>query len=187
MEKLQNHSGKDALRVFRPADSDETTICWEMAMDNVDTPTALILSRQNVTNLPEGNNYELVRKGAYIVKGSDENYDIILVASGSEVSTCIAGAELLRAEGVKVRIVSAPSEGLFRCQSVEYQESILPKNAKIFGLTAGLPVTLQGLVGANGTVYGLNSFGFSAPYKVLDEKLGFTAQNVYEQVKLFLA
>ena len=187
MEKLQNHSGKDALRVFRPADSDETTICWEMAMANIDTPTALILSRQNVTNLPEGNNYELVRKGAYIVKGSDENYDVILVASGSEVSTCIAGAELLRAEGVKVRIVSVPSEGLFRRQSEEYQESVLPKNARIFGLTAGLPVTLQGLVGANGTVYGLNSSGFSAPYKVLDEKLGFTAQNVYEQVKLFLA
>ncbi|VTY05528.1 Transketolase [uncultured Prevotella sp.] len=187
MEKLQNHSGKDALRVFRPADSEETTICWEMAMANIDTPTALILSRQNVTNLPEGNNYELVRKGAYIVKGSDENYDVILVASGSEVSTCIAGAELLRVEGVKVRIVSVPSEGLFRRQSEEYQESVLPKNARIFGLTAGLPVTLQGLVGANGTVYGLNSFGFSAPYKVLDEKLGFTAQNVYEQVKLFLA
>ena len=187
MEKLQNHAGKDALRVFRPADSEETTICWEMAMANIDTPTALILSRQNVTNLPEGNNYELVRKGAYIVKGSDENYDVILVASGSEVSTCIAGAELLRVEGVKVRIVSVPSEGLFRRQSEEYQESVLPKNARIFGLTAGLPVTLQGLVGANGTVYGLNSFGFSAPYKVLDEKLGFTAQNVYEQVKLFLS
>ena len=187
MEKLQNHAGKDALRVFRPADSEETTICWEMAMANIDTPTALILSRQNVTNLPEGNNYELVRKGAYIVKDSDENYDVILVASGSEVSTCIAGAELLRTEGVKVRIVSVPSEGLFRRQSEEYQESVLPKNARIFGLTAGLPVTLQGLVGANGTVYGLNSFGFSAPYKVLDEKLGFTAQNVYEQVKLFLA
>ena len=187
MEKLQNHAGKDALRVFRPADSEETTICWEMAMANIDTPTALILSRQNVTNLPEGNNYELVRKGAYIVKDSDENYDVILVASGSEVSTCIAGAELLRVEGVKVRIVSVPSEGLFRRQSEEYQESVLPKNARIFGLTAGLPVTLQGLVGANGTVYGLNSFGFSAPYKVLDEKLGFTAQNVYEQVKLFLA
>ncbi|WP_314788999.1 transketolase [Prevotella nigrescens] len=187
MEKLQNHARKDALRVFRPADSEETTICWEMAMANIDTPTALILSRQNVTNLPEGNNYELVRKGAYIVKGSDENYDVILVASGSEVSTCIAGAELLRVEGVKVRIVSVPSEGLFRRQSEEYQESVLPKNARIFGLTAGLPVTLQGLVGANGTVYGLNSFGFSAPYKVLDEKLGFTAQNVYEQVKLFLS
>ncbi|WP_061868949.1 transketolase family protein [Prevotella intermedia] len=187
MEKLQNHAGKDSVRVFRPADAEETTICWQMAMENTDTPTALILSRQNVTNLPDGNNYELASKGAYIVNGSDENYDVILVASGSEVSTCIAGAELLKADGLKVRIVSAPSEGLFRRQSAEYQESVLPKNAKVFGLTAGLPVTLQGLVGANGTVYGLNSFGFSAPYKVLDEKLGFTAQNVYEQVKLFLA
>lgn len=187
MEKLQNHAGKDSVRVFRPADAEETTFCWQMAMENTDTPTALILSRQNVTNLTEGNNYELASKGAYIVNGSDENYDVILVASGSEVSTCIAGAELLKADGLKVRIVSAPSEGLFRRQSAEYQESVLPKNAKVFGLTAGLPVTLQGLVGANGTVYGLNSFGFSAPYKVLDEKLGFTAQNVYEQVKLFLA
>jgi transketolase len=105
------------------------------------------------------------------------------VASGSEVSTLVAGAALLRADGMKVRIVSCPSEGLFRSQSEEYQQSILPKGAKIFGLTAGLPVTLQGLVGCNGKVFGLESFGFSAPYKVLDEKLGFTAQNVYNQVK----
>ena len=187
MEKLQNHAGKDSVRVFRPADAEETTVCWQMAMENIDTPTAMILSRQNVTNLTAGTKYEEAHKGAYIVAGSDENYDVIMVASGSEVSTCIAGAELLKAEGIKVRIVSAPSEGLFRTQSAEYQESILPKNAKIFGLTAGLPITLQGLVGANGTVFGLNSFGFSAPYKVLDEKLGFTAQNVYEQVKAFLA
>ena len=187
MEKLQNHAGKDSVRVFRPADAEETTVCWQMAMENIDTPTAMILSRQNVTNLTAGTKYEEAHKGTYIVAGSDENYDVIMVASGSEVSTCIAGAELLKAEGIKVRIVSAPSEGLFRTQSAEYQESILPKNAKIFGLTAGLPITLQGLVGANGTVFGLNSFGFSAPYKVLDEKLGFTAQNVYEQVKAFLA
>ena len=187
MEKLQNHAGKDSVRVFRPADAEETTVCWQMAMENIDTPTAMILSRQNVTNLTAGTKYEEAHKGAYIVAGSDENYDVIMVASGSEVSTCIAGAELLKAEGIKVRIVSIPSEGLFRTQSAEYQESILPKNAKIFGLTAGLPITLQGLVGANGTVFGLNSFGFSAPYKVLDEKLGFTAQNVYEQVKAFLA
>ena len=111
---------------------------------------------------------------------------MILVGSGSEVSTLVAGAALLRQEGVKVRIVSCPSEGLFRCQSKEYQESVLPYGAKIFGLTAGLPVTLAGLVGANGKVFGLESFGFSAPYKVLDEKLGFTAQNVYEQVKAML-
>ena len=122
-------------------------------------------------------------KGAYIVGGADETPDVILVASGSEVSTLAAGAKLLRADGMKVRIVSAPSEGLFRNQPKEYQESVLPTGAKIFGLTAGLPVNLQGLVGCNGKVFGLESFGFSAPYKVLDEKLGFTAENVYNQVK----
>ena len=157
-----------------------------MAMDNMQTPTALVLSRQNVNNLPEGNDYNHVRFGAYVVAGSDDDFDVILLASGSEVSTLVAGAELLRKEGVKVRIVSVPSEGLFRNQPKDYQESILPKDAKILGLTAGLPVTLEGLVGANGKVFGLNSFGFSAPYKVLDEKLGFTAENVYNQVKDFL-
>lgn len=187
MEKLKNHSGKDAVRVFRPADVEETTVCWQMAMENMDTPTALIFSRQNIENLPEGTPYQEARKGAYIVAGSDEKFDVILLASGSEVSTLVAGAQLLRKEGVKVRIVSVPSEGLFRRQSCEYQNEILPKNAKIFGLTAGLPVTLEGLVGANGKVFGLESFGYSAPYKVLDEKLGFTAENVYKQVKDFLA
>lgn len=118
--------------------------------------------------------------------GSDENPDVVLVASGSEVSTLVAGAELLRKDGVKVRIVSAPSEGLFRTQSKEYQESVIPANAKKFGLTAGLPVNLQGLVGTDGKIWGLPSFGFSAPYKVLDEKLGFTGENVYKQVKEML-
>lgn len=187
MEKLKNHSGKDAVRVFRPADVEETTVCWQMAMENMETPTALIFSRQNIENLPEGTPYQEARKGAYIVAGSDEKFDVILLASGSEVSTLVAGAQLLRKEGVKVRIVSVPSEGLFRRQSCEYQNEILPKNAKIFGLTAGLPVTLEGLVGANGKVFGLESFGYSAPYKVLDEKLGFTAENVYKQVKDFIA
>lgn len=186
MEKLKNHAGKDSVRVFRPADADETTVCWAMAMENNDTPTALILSRQNIDKLPEGNDYEQARKGAYIVAGSDEQFDVILLADGSEVSTLVAGAELLRKDGVKVRIVSVPSEGLFRSQGKEYQESILPTGAKIFGLTAGLPVTLEGLVGANGKVFGMPSFGFSAPYKVLDEKLGYTAENVYNQVKSML-
>ena len=108
---------------------------------------------------------------------------MILVASGSEVSTLVAGAELLHKDGIKTRIVSVPSEGLFRSQSKDYQESIIPTGAKVFGLTAGLPVNLEGLVGANGKVWGLDSFGFSAPYKVLDEKLGFNAENVYNQVK----
>ena len=183
MEKLKNHSGKNSVLVLRPADVEETTVCWKMAMENVDTPTALILSRQNIDMLPAGNDYDQAEKGAYIVAGSDENPDVILVASGSEVSTLEAGAKLLREDGLKVRVVSCPSEGLFRNQSKEYQESVLPNGAKIFGLTAGLPVNLQGLVGCNGKVFGLESFGFSAPYKVLDEKLGFTAENVYNQVK----
>ncbi len=186
MEKLKNHHGQNSLLVLRPADSEETTACWKLAMENKDTPSALILSRQNIEMLPEGNDYAQAGKGAYIVAGSEENPDVILVASGSEVSTLVAGAALLRADGVKVRIVSCPSEGLFRSQCPDYQEQVLPAGAKIFGLTAGLPVNLQGLVGANGKVFGLESFGFSAPYKVLDEKLGFTAQNVYNQVKEML-
>lgn len=186
MEKLKNHKGQDSVRVFRPADADETTVCWQMANENMDTPTAMICSRQNVNSLPEGTDYSQVRKGAYIVK-DDPNYDVILLASGSEVSTLLAGAELLNADGIKTRIVSVPSEGLFRTQSKEYQESVLPKGAKIFGMTAGLPVTLQSLVGVEGMVYGLEWFGFSAPYKVLDEKLGFNAENVFKQVKDYLS
>ena len=186
MEKLKNHKGHNSMLVLRPADAEETTVAWKLAMENVYTPSALILSRQNIVNLPAGTDYAQVAKGAYVIAGADENPDVILVASGSEVSTLVAGAELLRKDGVKLRIVSAPSEGLFRSQDKAYQESVLPTGAKIFGLTAGLPVNLQGLAGANGKVFGLESFGFSAPYKVLDEKLGFTAENVYNQVKEML-
>ena len=186
MEKLKNHKGKNSMLVLRPADVEETTIAWKLAMENTDSPTGLILSRQNINNLPEGTDYSQAAKGAYTIAGADENPDVIMVASGSEVSTLVAGAELLAKDGIKTRIVSVPSEGLFRNQSKEYQESILPTGAKIFGLTAGLPVNLQGLVGANGKIWGLESFGFSAPYKVLDEKLGFNAENVYNQVKSML-
>ena len=189
MEKLKNHAGKNSCLVLRPADAKETTVAWAMAMENMDTPTALIFSRQNINNLPEGNDYEQARKGGYVVAGSDENPDVVLVATGSEVSTLVSGAELLRKDGVKVRIVSVPSEGLFRTQSAEYQQSVVPAGAKVFGMTAGLPVNLQGfLIGAapESKIWGLESFGFSAPYKVLDEKLGYTGQNVYEQVKAML-
>ena len=187
MEKLKNHSGKPSVLVLRPADAQETTAAWALAMENMATPSALILSRQNINNLPAGNDYCQAAKGGYIVAGSDENPDVILVATGSEVSTLVAGAELLRKDGKKVRIVSVPSEGLFRQQSKEYQQSVLPQGVKKFGLTAGLPVNLLGLVPeAEGSIWGLESFGFSAPYKVLDEKLGYTAENVYAQVnKLF--
>ena len=186
MERLKNHHGRNSMLVLRPADVDETTQAWKLAMENDKTPSALILSRQNIENLPEGNDSSQVAKGAYIVEGSDANPDVILVASGSEVSTLVAGARLLREDGIRVRIVSAPSEGLFRSQNKEYQESVLPAGVKKFGLTAGLPVTLEGLTGADGHVWGMESFGFSAPYKVLDEKLGFTPENVYRQVKAML-
>ena len=187
MEKLKNHKGKNSMLVLRPADAEETTVAWRLAMENMTTPTGLIFSRQNITNLPAGNDYEQVAKGAYIVAGSEADPQVVLVASGSEVSTLVAGAELLRNEGIKVRIVSAPSEGLFRTQPAAYQEEVIPADAKVFGLTAGLPVNLEGLVGRQGQIWGLESFGFSAPYKVLDEKLGFTAENVYKQVKNLLA
>ena len=187
MEKLKNHSGRPSMLVLRPADAKETTAAWSMAMKNTKTPSALILSRQNIQNLPAGNDYKLAAKGGYIVAGSDENPDVILVATGSEVSTLVAGAELLRKKHIKVRIVSVPSEGLFRTQSKEYQQSVLPTGVKKFGMTAGLPVNLLGLVPeAEGKIWGLESFGFSAPYKVLDEKLGYTAKNVYKQVMSLL-
>ncbi len=189
MEKLKNHHGNNSMLVLRPADAKETTVAWAMAMENTNTPSALILSRQNINNLPAGNDYEQARCGGYVVAGSDANPDAVLVATGSEVSTLVAGAELLRKDGVKVRIVSVPSEGLFRNQSAEYQQSVVPCGSKVFGLTAGLPVNLQAfLIGADpkSKVWGLESFGFSAPYKVLDEKLGYTADNVYNQVKSIL-
>lgn len=186
MEKLKNHHGRNSVLVLRPADAQETTEAWKLAMENVYTPTALIFSRQNINDLPKGTQYDKTAKGGYIIGGSDENPEVVLLASGSEVSTLAEAAELLRKDGLKVSVVSVPSEGLFRSQSKEYQEEVLPKGIKRFGLTAGLPVNLLGLVGENGAIWGLESFGFSAPYKVLDEKLGFTPQNVVVQVKELL-
>ena len=184
MEKLHNHSGRPSVMVLRPADAEETTTAWQMALENTHTPTALILSRQDITNLPMVNAVGM-KQGAYIVS-KDENPQVVMLASGSEVSTLMAGAELLRAEGIRLQIVSVPSEAIFRQQPKEYQAQVLPQGVVRFGLTAGLPCTLEGLVGEHGTVWGLNSFGFSAPYQVLDEKLGFTAENVYKQVKQLL-
>ena len=186
MEKMKNHSGRDSVRVLRPCDVHAVTECWRMAMENMDTPTALIFSRQNVNDLPADTNYkDGVARGAYEVVKED-NPDVILVASGSEVSTLADTAALLKEDNIKARVVSCPSEGLFRRQDKAYQEKLLPKNAKIFGLTTGLPITFEGLVGANGKVYGLESFGFSAPYKVLDEKLGYTAANIRKEVLAYL-
>jgi transketolase len=193
MEHLKNHHGENSVLVLRPADAHETTVAWKMALENTKTPTALLLSRQNITTLPAkpgSTRYESAfeaGKGAYIVSDCEGKPDIVLVANGSEVSTLVAGAVRLKAEKrLKVRIVSAPSEGLFRNQDKAYQTKVIPSGVPVFGLTAGIPVTLQGMVGPAGKVFGLDHFGYSAPYKVLDEKFGFTADNVFIQVLAYL-
>ncbi len=188
LEKLKNHSGENSFLALRPADAIETSVCWKLALENDRTPSGLILSRQNVNDLPTIKNRFKealgAEKGAYIVEDCQGKPDVILIANGSEVSTLVEGAALLRSKkkNLKIRIVSVPSEGLFRAQPIEYQWQLLPSHIPTFGLTAGLPVNLQGLVGPFGKVWGLDHFGHSAPYKVLDEKFGFTAQNVCDQV-----
>ncbi len=193
LEQMKNHSHKRSFLALRPADADETTVCWKLALEKTDGPSGLILSRQNIPDVPTSNGRSRFEaaleasKGAYIVQDTEGMPDIILVGNGSEVSTLIEGAERLRQEKhLKVRIVSAPSEGLFRDQPKSYQESILPPQIPTLALTAGLPVNMQGLVGPFGKVIGLDHFGYSAPYKVLDQKFGYTGDNVFQQVKTYL-
>jgi len=193
MEHLKNHKGERSMMVLRPADATETNVAWKMALENYRTPTALILSRQGIPDVPARPGSDRytdalqARMGAYVVRECEGTPDVVMVASGSEVSTLLAGADLLEErKNLKVRVVSAISEGVFRDQTEDYQASVLSEDAPLFGMTAGLPVTLQGLVGSRGKVFGMESFGFSAPYKVLDEKLGFTGENVYSQVTVML-
>jgi len=193
LEQLNNHSGKKSFLALRPADTHETTICWKLALENWDCPTGLILSRQDIPDVPAlagSTRYEDAHKaamGAYTVVETDGTPDIVLVGNGSEVSTLVAGAQKLTEEkGLKVRVVSAPSEGLFREQSLDYQQSVIPYHLPVMGLTAGLPVTLQGLVGPRGKVIGMQHFGYSAPYQVLDEKFGYTAENVLDKALSYL-
>lgn len=190
LEHLRNHKGERSIVVLRPADGAETVVAWKIALEN-ERPTALILSRQKVADLPSKSgdrrrDAEQTKKGAYVLADCEGKPDVILIASGSEVATLVEGAKLLEADGIKVRIVSVPSEGLLRDQGAEYYKSILPDGIPRFGLTSGLSITLESLVGENGFIHGLNHFGYSAPYKVLDEKFGFNAPFVYDQVKKLL-
>ena len=190
MEQLKNHQGKDSMLVLRPCDSAETAVAWQLALENTDTPTALILSRQDVKDIPSATGNRLadasqVAQGAYIIQ-KDNNPDIVLVANGSEVATLVEAANILRNDGIGCQIVSAPSLGLFVRQSKEYRESVVPKHLPVYGLTAGLPSTLRPIVGDEGMIHGLDHFGASAPYKVLDEKFGFTPEQVASEIKAYL-
>ena len=189
MEELKNHHGRNSMLVLRPADAAETSVAWKMAMDNTLTPTALILSRQDIADLPSasGNRYAEAlgaEKGGYVVIGP-EKPDVTLVGNGSEVSTLVAASAILKEQGIKCRVVSVPSIGLFLNQPADYREQVIPAAIPTFGLTSGLPSTLRRVV-PNGTIYGLDHFGASAPYKILDEKFGFTPENVSKMILLSL-
>lgn len=190
LEQVHNHSGSPSFLALRPADSAETLTAWRLMLHTDHKPSGLILSRQNVKDVPSQTGSRLkdaegLNMGAYILYEShkEQTPDIILIANGSEVSTLMDSiSELENTHQLKVRVVSVPSEGLFRQHSLTYQEAVLPAGVPKFGLTAGLPVTLRGITGQEGHVYGLTHFGYSAPYTVLDEKFGFTAANVVQQV-----
>ena len=189
MEHLRNHAGERSMLVLRPADAEETIVAWKLALEE-HRPVALVLSRQNIRTLPtlgRSRREEAMQaeKGAYVVVDAAKPA-VVMVASGSEVATLVEGAELLAAEGINARIVSVPSEGLFRDQPRSYQESVLPQGIARYGLTSGLPVTLQALVGEHGLIHGLDHFGYSAPYKVLDEKFGYNGATVCDEVKRLL-
>ena len=194
MEQVYNHSGKRSFLVLRPADAQEATICWKMAMETTDRPTGLIFSRQVIKDLPAKQGSTRYKdahgayKGAYIVNEPTKEPDLIMVANGSEVSTIWEGAQVLEKEhGLTIQIVSAPSEGLFLDQDKAYQQKVLPFNKPILGFTAGLPINMRGLVGPKGKVWGLNHFGYSAPFEILDEKFGYTTENVVKQALEYLA
>ena len=191
LEKLKNHSGNPSFMALRPADSAETSVAWKMALENTNSPTGLILSRQGVKDIPakETSRYSealAAEKGGYLVK-EVENPDVVLIANGSEVATLLEAAEILESQNnLKISIASIISEGVFRLQSKDYQNNVIPQNTPLFGLTAGLPVNLECLVGQNGKVFGLDHFGYSAPASVLDEKFGFTGEKVSKEVLAYL-
>ena len=189
MEHLRNHRGERSMVVLRPADGEETVVAWQYALSE-QRPVALILSRQNIKNLPalrlsRRDEAKQAVKGAYTVMDAAKA-QVVLLASGSEVATLVEGAELLMKDGIPVRVVSVPSEGLFRDQPKSYQESVLPRDVVRYGMTSGLSVNLLGLVGENGRIHGCDHFGYSAPYKVLDEKFGYNGATVYEEVKALI-
>lgn len=190
LEELKNLSGQPSMLVLRPADAVETTVAWEMAMENQSTPTGLIFSRQDVKDIPAAteNRWEEAqgaRRGGYVVLDTPHP-KVVLVANGSEVSLLCNVADQLIAGGAPCRVVSVPSIGLFLNQDEEYRRSVIPAGVPVFGLTAGLPSTLRAVVGPQGMVYGLDRFGASAPYKVLDEKFGFTPDNITREVLRFI-
>lgn len=188
LEQMDNFSGKMAALVIRPCDSAETVEAYRLAMNNWDSPTILIFSRQNLEDLPGENRRAEAAKaarGGYVVR-EEANPDVTLVANGSEVALLYHVADDLAKCGVRARVVSVPSVGLFMRQPKDYRDSVIPADGKTFGLTAGLPAALAPLMTGQHEIFGLQRFGASAPYKVLDEKFGYTEENILNKIKHFL-
>lgn len=188
MEMVHNFSGKRSVMVIRPADSAETVEAYKLAMENKETPTVLIFSRQNLEDLPAENRREAAKmtaRGGYVVVPA-ENPDVVLVGNGSDVALLVHAADDLRKDGINAQVVSVPAIGLFLDQPEEYRESVLPAGVPRFGLTSGLPATLWPLMSGKFEVSGMERFGASAPAKVLEEKFGYTAPAVTEKIRKFL-
>ncbi len=194
LEQVRNHSGQNSITALRPADGAETVTAWKIALENQSTPTALIFTRQKTRDLPPAFNQtrleeaQKASQGAYILYEPEKEPDLVLIGNGSEVYMLYEVAKILdHRKHIHARLVSAISEGLFRSQPLEYQKRVIPDDLPAFGVTAGLPVTLKGLVGSRGEVFGMNHFGYSAPAEVLDEEFGYTAENIVSQIEDFMS
>jgi len=175
------------LDVVRPADANETAFAWRQALETTDRPSALILTRQNVPTL-DGTSYDGFSKGAYVLAGADEDADVLLIATGSEVQLAVAARAALAAEGIKARVISAPNRDLFDRQDAAYKESVLPAAVKArVSVEAGSTLGWHRVVGDAGQIIGIDHFGESASGDLLLKKYGFTAENVVAKAKESLA
>ena len=181
IEQLAGLRAMPGLTVFRPADSKEVAAGWVAAMTG-NTPVALVLTRQDLPLYEKSGKDAL--KGGYVLSDCEGTPDVLLMASGSEVEQCMGAQELLKAEGVKARVISMPSFELFEAQSDEYKESVMPSNVRArVAVEAAATFGWHKYVGLDGAVIGLDRFGASAPYKLLFQEFGFTAENVAATAK----
>ena len=173
--------------VFRPADPKETAVCFKIAIESDKTPSALLLTRQNVPvlSLSYGKIESGVRKGAYIVSDCEGTPEIVLIGTGSEVALAMEVADILKEK--RVRVISMPSWELFEQQSKKYKENLIPPRGCVkVSLEAGITFGWERYIGPNGLMIGLDTYGLSAPYKELADRFGFTPQKVVNKINKHL-
>lgn len=190
VEQLASLRAMPNLSVIRPADGNETSAAWKVAVESQDKPTALVLTRQNLPTLQDTdkNAYEGVSKGAYVVSpaGKDQA-DALLLASGSEVHLAVKAQEALKKEGIDAAVVSMPAWDRFEAQSKEYKESVIPKAVKKrLAIEMGSSLGWHRYAGDEGDVLAIDTFGASAPGEKIIEEYGFTVENVVARLKALL-